>query len=224
MRIGGLQKFSLIDYPGKMAAVIFTQGCNFRCPYCQNARLVEPALYGELIPEGEVLAFLERRQGKLEGVVVSGGEPTLQPDLISFLDKLKRLGYLIKLDTNGSQPKVLEKIIDLRLVNYVAMDVKAPLEKYSIAAGAGLNVSRIKQSIKIIIRSGIAHQFRTTMVKSLCPLTDIEKIRSLVEGARRYTLQPFIPRENILDKALLKEENYTPEEIQEFEHALAIPE
>ena len=223
MRIGGLQKFSIIDYPGKMAAVIFTQGCNFRCPYCQNAQLVEPALYGELIPEGEVLAFLGKRQGKLEGGVVSGGEPTLQPDLISFLDQLKCLGYLVKLDTNGSHPEVLEKIIDLRLINYVAMDIKAPLEKYSKVAGVCVNVSQIQQSINIIMDSEIAHEFRTTMVKSLCPLTDIGKIRSLIPEDEHYTLQPFIPRDTILDKGLLALENYTPQEIQEFQHALALP-
>ncbi len=222
MRIGGLQKFSLIDYPGKMAAVIFTQGCNFRCPYCQNARLVEPTLYSELIPEGEVLAFLKKRQGKLEGIVVSGGEPTLQPDLISFLDQLKCLGYLVKLDTNGSHPEVLEKIIDLRLINYVAMDIKAPLEKYNTAAGVSVSVDSIKESIRVIIHSGIAHQFRTTLVKPLCSAADIQNMRSLVDGAQEYILQPFIPRDNILDQQLLTQPNYTSKEIQELQHALVL--
>lgn len=223
MRIGGFQKFSIIDYPGKMAAVIFTQGCNFRCPYCQNAQLVEPARYGELIPEEEVLTFLEKRQGKLQGVVVSGGEPTLQPDLISFLDQLKCLGYLVKLDTNGSHPEVLEKVINLRLINFVAMDIKAPLKKYPQVIGSSVDISRIQQSINIIIDSEIAHEFRTTMVKSLCPLEDIEQIRALIPEAERYTLQSFIPRDNILDKNLLTQKNYTPQEIQEFQHALTLP-
>lgn len=223
MRIGGLQKFSLIDYPGKMAAIIFSQGCNFRCPFCHNPELVDPKLYRELIPEEKVLAFLRKRQGKLGGVVISGGEPTLQSDLISFLDKIRCLGYFIKLDTNGSHPEVLEKIIDLRLVNYVAMDIKAPLKKYNTAAGVSVSGDSIKESIRVIISSGIAHQFRTTLVKPLCSAADIQDMRLLVGGAQEYTLQSFVPHDHIFDKNLLTQENYTPKEIQEFQHELAFP-
>ena len=222
MRIGGFQKFSLIDYPGKIAAVIFAQGCNFRCPYCHNPQLVDPKFYSQLIAEKEVLQFLKKRQGQLEGVVVSGGEPTLQPDLISFLDKIRCLGYLIKLDTNGNQPKILGKVIDLKLVNYVAMDIKAPLDKYSKSAGVCFNTDCIKESIDIIINSGIAHEFRTTLVKFLCSPADIDNIRLLIQGAQKYTLQKFVPHKNIIDKTLLGKENYTSEEIEKFRHELAV--
>ncbi|HEC86320.1 MAG TPA: anaerobic ribonucleoside-triphosphate reductase activating protein, partial [Thermoplasmatales archaeon] len=130
MIIGGFQRFSLIDYPGKICAIIFTQGCNFRCPYCHNPELVNPKLFQEPIDENDIFRFLEMRKGKLDAVEITGGEPTLQPDLIEFMRKIKAMGFLIKLDTNGTNPEVVEKIIKNKLVDYIAMDVKAPLEKY----------------------------------------------------------------------------------------------
>ncbi|OQX50761.1 MAG: anaerobic ribonucleoside-triphosphate reductase activating protein [Candidatus Cloacimonas sp. 4484_209] len=130
MKIGGFQKVSLIDYPGKICAIVFTRGCNFRCPYCHNPELVLPENYSPLIPEEEIFSFLEKRRGKLDAVEITGGEPTLQEDLTEFIRKIKEMGFLVKLDTNGSFPSVLEKVIYSGLVDYIAMDVKAPLEKY----------------------------------------------------------------------------------------------
>ncbi|HRR41920.1 MAG TPA: anaerobic ribonucleoside-triphosphate reductase activating protein, partial [Syntrophales bacterium] len=130
MNIGALQKFSLIEYPGKICAIVFTQGCNFRCPYCHNRELVDPEAYGPTITESDVFSFLEKRKKKLDAVTVTGGEPTLQPDIFSFLEKLKTMGYLTKVDSNGSHPEVLKKLIDSRLVDYIALDVKAPLARY----------------------------------------------------------------------------------------------
>lgn len=135
MQIGGLQKFSLLDYPGKISAVVFTQGCNFRCPYCHNPELVDPARYQECLPEEEIFSFLETRRGKLEAVTVTGGEPTLQKSLAPFLRRIKDMGFLVKLDTNGSRPDVLEELLRQKLIDYIAMDIKAPLEKYEAVTG-----------------------------------------------------------------------------------------
>lgn len=209
MRIGGLQKLSLIDYPGKLAAVVFTQGCNFRCGYCHNPELVLPQEYCPVISEEEVMAFLRSRQEYLEGVVVTGGEPTVQGDIISFLDKIKRLGYLVKLDTNGSRPEVLKQLLSLRLVNYVAMDVKSSLSRYREVINAPLSVEKIEESIQTIIDSGIQHEFRTTVVKAFHPCQDLLEIRSLVEGARRYNLQMARLDGKILDNSLLAHEPYS---------------
>ena len=220
MRIGGLIKFSLIDYPGKMAAVIFTQGCNLRCPFCHNPELVVPELFHPSIPEIEIFEFLKKRQKQLEGVVVTGGEPTIHEDLISFLDKINQMGYLVKLDTNGTNPRRLKIIINLKLINYIAMDVKAPLEKYPILVGRNINTDLIKESIDIILSSSIAYEFRTTLVKSLLGKEDISRILVLIEGAERYFLNPFISRESILDKTLLEKESYTGEEIEGFQWSL----
>ena len=216
MRIGGLQKLSLIDYPGKLAAVVFTQGCNFRCGYCHNPELVLPQEYCPVVPEEEVMAFLRSRQEYLEGVVVTGGEPTVQGDLISFLDKIKRLGYLVKLDTNGSQPGVLKQLISLRLVNYVAMDVKSSLGRYREVINAPLSVEKIEESIRAIIDSGIQHEFRTTVVKAFHSVGDLLEIRSLVEGARQYNLQRARLDGKILDKGLLAQEQYSDAEFDRF--------
>ena len=132
MKIGGLLKFTLIDFPGRPAAVVFTQGCNFRCRYCHNPELVYPHMFAEPVAEEEIDAFLKRRQGTLEGIVVSGGEPTLHEDLPQFLAKLKGMGYATKLDTNGTRPEVLKQLIQGKLLDFIAMDLKAPLEKYSL--------------------------------------------------------------------------------------------
>jgi len=134
MIIGGLQRFSLIDYPGKISAILFTRGCNFRCPYCHNPELVDPQRYAEPWQEEEYWAFLQSRTQKLDAVVVTGGEPTLQEDLEPFLEKIRKMGFLIKLDTNGSNPDVLKDLLSANLVDYIAMDIKAPLEKYSEVA------------------------------------------------------------------------------------------
>jgi len=154
MKIGGLQKFSLLDYPGKISAVIFTQGCNFRCAYCHNPELVDPERFQACIPEEEVFAYLKKRRGLLEAVTVTGGEPTIQKGLIPFIRRIKAMGYLVKLDTNGSMPEVLEELIRQKLIDYIAMDIKAPLEKYEDVIGVPVNWEIIRQSIDVIKESG----------------------------------------------------------------------
>lgn len=212
MQIGGLIKLSLIDYPGKTAAVVFCQGCNFRCPYCHNKELVIPACFGAPIPEQEIISFLVKRKGLLEGVVVSGGEPTLQKDIVSFIRKIKSFGFSVKLDTNGSRPDVLEEVIAGKWVDFIAMDIKAPLERYQQIAGVEVEAVLIRKSIEMIKGSGIAHQFRTTVVKALVNHEDFPAIRDLVEGTQSYVLQSFVARDNILDPALIKSPVYSEEE------------
>ncbi|MBR4355786.1 MAG: anaerobic ribonucleoside-triphosphate reductase activating protein, partial [Elusimicrobiaceae bacterium] len=146
MKFGGLIKFTLIDFPGRPAAVIFTQGCNFRCRYCHNPELVYPHLFTEPVPQEEIMSFLQRRQGTLEGVVVSGGEPTLHDDLPAFMASVKALGYALKLDTNGSRPDMIQELIDKKLVDYIAMDLKAPLEKYALITGVDTNPEILTRS------------------------------------------------------------------------------
>lgn len=189
MKIGGFQKFSLIDYPGKIAAVIFTQGCNFRCFYCHNPELVFPEKFGELYDTAEVLSFLEKRRNRLEGIVISGGEPTLQGDLIDFTGKIKKMAYSVKLDTNGTNPEVIKEMISRGLLDYIAMDIKAPLEKYNLIAGAVVNLIDIKESIRIIESSGIDYNFRTTADNSFLPDKDISAITSLLLDREKYRVQ-----------------------------------
>ncbi len=191
MKIGGLQKCSLIDFPGKIAAVIFAQGCPWRCPWCYNRSLVLPGEYGPLLPEDEVIAFLKTRLRQLEGVVVTGGEPTFQPDLLHFLKKLRSLGFLVKLDTNGYRPEVVDAAMEAKLVDYIAMDVKAPLEKYNLATGRRIPLKKIRRSIDLIRNSGLDHEFRTTIVPGLHTEEDIDEILKLIQGSRRYALQTF---------------------------------
>jgi len=197
MHIGGWVKVSLIDYPGKIATVLFTKGCNFRCPYCQNSNLV---LHPESLPEidpAEVLQFLTGRRGLMDGVVITGGEPTLQQDIEGFLRKARGQGLAIKLDTNGYRPQVLRELLAAGLLDYVAMDIKASLAKYSLAAGVPVNTRRIEASVKLIVSSGIDHEFRTTVVPGIVEQGDILEIAKLIAGAKRYVLQQFRPRGTI---------------------------
>ena len=160
MRIGGFQKVSLIDYPGKVAAVVFTQGCNFRCPFCHNMELVLPSCFDDPMNEDDVLNFLTTRIGKLQGVVITGGEPTLHSGLPDFIKKIKAMGFLVKLDSNGSRPCILQRLVDNKLVDYIAMDIKAPIERYEEVSGVNVNIDHIQQSIQIIMDSGLDHQKR----------------------------------------------------------------
>ena len=203
MIIGGFQRFSLIDYPGKICAIIFTQGCNFRCPYCHNPELVNPKLFQEPIDEDDIFRFLEMRKGKLDAVEITGGEPTLQPDLIEFMRKIKAMGFLIKLDTNGTNPEVVEKIIKNKLVDYIAMDVKAPLEKYEKVVRAKVDKQKIKETISLIMNSHIDYEFRTTIIKNILTKEDIIDIAKTIKGSKLYVLQKFI-HSKILDPSLAK--------------------
>lgn len=162
MRIGGCQKTSLVDFPGKVAAVVFAQGCDFRCPWCHNRQLVDPDRFGPGIPVDDVFRHLAARVGKLSGVVVSGGEPTLQPGLADFFGQVRALGFSTKLDTNGSRPGVVEGLVSRGLLDFVAVDLKAPWDRYDEACGKEVDADALRGTIAILRSSGIAHQLRTT--------------------------------------------------------------
>ena len=194
MQIRGWVKTSLIDFPGRIATVLFTSGCNFRCPYCQNSGLV---LHPESLPEinpADIFQLLRRRRGLVDGVVITGGEPTLQRGLEDFLRKLKELDLATKLDTNGYRPEVLRELLERGLLDYVAMDIKASPAKYSLAAGVPIDLRRIEESIGLILSSGIEHEFRTTVVPGIVAPEDIEEMAKIIAGARKYVLQQFRPQ------------------------------
>ena len=191
MIIKGIQKLTLLDFPGRVGCTIFTAGCNFRCPFCHNASLVL-GNEGELIDEGDIFAHLEARKGRLTGVCISGGEPTLQPDLISFIKRVREMGYAVKLDTNGYRPDVLKKLIDGGLVDYIAMDIKTSRERYSEVAGVDVDVAKIEKSASLIMSCGIDYEFRTTVVKELHSGEDFTNIGNWLAGAKAYFLQGFI--------------------------------
>jgi len=219
VKIGGLQRISLNDYPGRICATVFIQGCNFRCPYCHNPELVDPDRYGPLIPEEEVLSFLDKRRGRLEAVTVTGGEPTLQKGLGGFLTAVKEMKYLVKLDTNGSDPEALYALIAGKLIDYIAMDVKGPLERYDAIVSVKVDGSRINQSIGLIIDSGIAHEFRTTVVRSQLAIDDFPLIAERIKGGRLYVLQPFVGKRT-LDDAFHSEASYTLDELSSIRDIL----
>ncbi len=192
MVIGGLHPCSFSDYPGKTAAVIFTQGCNFCCTFCHNGHLI-PKNGIRALPVGECLDFLKRRKGLVDSVVVSGGEPTIHTDLPGFMRRVKELCFDVKLDTNGSLPEVVEQLIEEGLVDYIAMDIKAPIEKYSLLAGKKVDTDAIEKSIEIIGRSAIPHHFRTTAVHTMLSEDDMAAIRQMVPAGSRHVVQPFVP-------------------------------
>lgn len=218
MIIGGLEKFSLNDYPGKSSAIIFTQGCNFRCGFCHNPELVLTDQYLKEIPEKEIFKFLDSRRGKLDAVVVSGGEPTIHQDLPKFLKKIKAMGFLVKLDTNGSNPEMLQKILKEGIVDYLAMDIKAPVdaENYKKVTGIKFDekgIEKIKKSIAFIINSGLQHEFRTTVVKSLLSLDNVRQIAFQIKGAQNYFLQKFVSSGKLLNPLLQNETSYSDSEL-----------
>ena len=215
MIIGGIQKFSLVDYPGVPSAVIFLAGCNMRCGYCHNPELVLPERYGDPYDIAELQNFLTSRISKLHGVVITGGEPTLRKELPQFIQEIKSMGFKIKLDTNGTNPRMLKTILEDELVDYVAMDIKGPPEKYIQITQRPISVSDIQQSIDIILSSKIRHEFRTTAVKSQLSSVDFERIGQLIKGAQLFSFQKFVPTKT-LDPCFADEEAYTEEEMNVF--------
>lgn len=220
MRIGGLQKCSLIDYPGKVACVIFTQGCNFRCPYCHNRELVLPEHFNETIPEEDVLTLLVKRREYLDGAVITGGEPTEQENLLQFMMKVKEMGYLLKLDTNGSRPHIIRAVIQQGLADYFAMDIKTSLEKYHKAIGVNFPVELIEESIALIKDSSIQYEFRTTVVQPFCEFEDVCRVSLLVKDHKRYHLQAFRESPKMINRNLSKVDQMTSDEVQEWERRL----
>ncbi len=192
MLIGGFQKFSLSDFPGRSAALIFTQGCNFMCPWCHNKSLLPRLpLNGTLYSEDIILRFMACRAGMLDAVVITGGEPTLHADLPEFAGRIKSLGYAIKLDTNGSAPRMLSRLIASGLVDYIAMDIKAPIDRYAALAGVEPPAGAISESISLIAESGMEHEFRTTFVDHLLSESDMDGIMSLVPPGSRHRIQEY---------------------------------
>lgn len=211
MKIAQVQKSSLIEYPGKISAILFMQGCNFLCPYCHNPELVDPSLFTDPLSEEEILAWLKKRRGLLDAVVITGGEPTLQPDLIPFIRRIKALGYLVKLDTNGSCPDVLSEALSQGLTDYVAMDIKAALTRYPEVAMRDIDIRKIETSIRTIMSSTASYEFRTTLVADLLSIDDIIAIGELIKGAPKYILQKFTPSKHV-DHTYISSESFTQEE------------
>jgi pyruvate formate lyase activating enzyme len=224
MIIGGLQKLTLIDYPEHLAAIIFTQGCNFRCHFCYNPKLVVPQLVApakngaghSFINENGLFGFLKERQKKLDAVVITGGEPTLHSDLPEFIKKIKELGYLVKLDTNGTNPEMLVKLLQAKLLNYIAMDLKAPLEKYNLITGVKAPLNNIKKSIKIIIQSGLPYEFRTTVLPEFHQAEDIEKMGELIKDADKWYLQKFQSKPDLVDEKFKGKKSYKDKEMDDL--------
>lgn len=208
IKIGGVQKFSLLDYPDKISAIIFTSGCNFRCGYCHNPELFSSNSEWN---EEKVLEFLRTRQGKLDGVVITGGEPTIHKGLPEFIKKIKALDFLVKLDTNGTNPQMLKKMVQSNLIDYVAMDIKAPLSKYKMITG--VEPIGVDESIKFLLKGKIPYEFRTTALSSQLLIKDFEEIGKLISGADKYFIQKFVPSK-ILDDNLLADKGYTDSEIK----------
>lgn len=214
MKIQGFQKLTLLDYPGKTAATIFTGGCNFRCPFCHNSQLVlTPNDYPEITQE-EILCELERRSGFIDGVCITGGEPLLWNDITPFVNKIKELGLLVKIDTNGSMPLKLQELLESGNIDYVAMDIKNSLERYAETVGiVGFDVSPIVQSVQLLKEHNTEYEFRTTVVKELHSESDIESIGKWLQGEDRYFLQSYKLSDGVIDKTLSP---HTPETMREF--------
>lgn len=221
MEIGGLQKLTLIDYPGRLACTVFLIGCNFKCPFCYSSELVLPQKIKNQprIKEADFFNFLKGKKEFLEGVVVCGGEPSINEGLVKFIKKIKKMGFLVKLDTNGSNPQLLEKLIKDDLVDYVAMDIKAPKEKYSKLTGKKINVKNIEKSIKVLKDSRIDHEFRTTIVPKLLDKKDILKIARWIGPGGKYYLQNF-RGEKTIDPKLEKVKPYPSDYLFEIKKTI----
>ncbi|MBE6912745.1 MAG: anaerobic ribonucleoside-triphosphate reductase activating protein [Ruminococcaceae bacterium] len=224
MRISGFQKLTLLDFPGKTAATIFTGGCNFRCPFCHNAFLVTDLAMAEDFSEEEVLSYLKKRQGILDGVCITGGEPLMQKDIESFMEKVKAFGLAIKLDTNGTYPDKLIYLVEKGLVDYVAMDIKSSREKYGEAAGIeSFDTTDVEKSVSFLLSGKVDYEFRTTIVRELHDIEDIEKISEWIRGAKRYFLQNFVDSGNLIGEGMSAHDKETLEEMRKIA-AKTIPE
>lgn len=219
LKIGGWQPFSLIDYPETRAAIIFTKGCNFRCGYCHNPELACLAGSGDYQAE-QILEFLEHRIGKLEGLVITGGEPTLQPDLLPFMKRVKEMGYRIKLDSNGSSPKILKQAVSEGLTDYVAMDIKAPIEKYREVSHYGGLIDNIEESRQFLMQGTVPYEFRTTVVRDQLTPDDFEQIGKEIAGSPFYAIQKFIPTKT-MDKTFLEKQAYSDQEMARIQEIMS---
>lgn len=214
MRIHGLNKTTLLDYPGRLAATIFTGSCNFRCPFCHNAELVLCPGEQPLVEEEEIFEFLKKRRGIVQGVCITGGEPTLQPDLEDFIDRIREAGYPVKLDTNGYRPDVLWRLMSRDKLDCVAMDIKSSRKGYAEAAGLDrLDLARIEESAAMLKSGSIPYEFRTTVVKGIHKAEDFEDIGRWLEGAQAYYLQAYVESDNVMVPGF---ESFSREEMEGF--------
>ncbi len=201
MKIGGINTLTLLDFPGKVSAIVFTAGCNFRCGYCHNVQFVLPdqieKLKGSFIPEEKFFNFLDQRKGLLDGVVVSGGEPTIHPDLPDFLKKIKEKGFLTKLDTNGTNPKMLQKLLEEKLLDYIAMDIKMPLDEYESLTGLKIHTDSLRECVELIKNSDIDYEFRTTIINEFHDTETLERIFKDIGHVKNFTLQNFRPEKTL---------------------------
>ena len=226
MIIGGLEKLSILDYPDHLAAIIFTQGCNFRCHFCYNPKLVlsregEDEKYKKEkgfspLSTEDLFLFLRKRFGRLDGVVITGGEPTLHPDLPFFISEIKKMGYDVKLDTNGTNPKMLKGLIASKLIDYIAMDLKAPFDKYEETVSAQVICDDLEKSVKMIIRSGLPHEFRTTVVPGLLEKEDFKVMGEIIKGADNWYLQKFKSDTDLVDSNYRGKKSYSDIEMNKF--------
>lgn len=217
MIVCGYEKFSMVDFDEKIACTVFTGGCNFRCPFCHNGALVVGNVKAEQIDEHEVFDYLEKRKGLVDAVCVTGGEPTLQSDLKDFLRKVRDMGYLTKLDTNGLRPDVLKDVLKEKLVDYVAMDVKNSLQKYAVTVGLeSVDTSKIKESINTLLSSDVEYEFRTTLIKEFHTAGDMEKIADTINGAQRYFMQKYKDNEECISHGFSPIEKDEAEKFKAF--------
>ena len=201
MIISGLQKLTLLDFPGYIACTIFTRGCNMRCPFCQNQGLVVPEHFDskEIIPTKDIIEFLQSRKSRLQGICITGGEPTLQTDLIEFIKQVKSIGYKVKLDTNGTNPEIIKTLIDNNLLDYIAMDIKNDLSRYEHTSGTSMAKESILKSIDIIKDADIEYEFRTTVVKELHDEESFQNITKIIGHVTNYSLQYYEETENVIN-------------------------
>ncbi len=221
MEFAYLQKLTMVDFPGKIASTVFTIGCNFRCPFCHNPELVVPPFADAMFDDNDILKFLSSRKGKITGLCITGGEPTLHgKKLAMFMEKVKLLGYVIKLDTNGSNPEVLKQYIEYGLVDYVAMDIKTSRKKYYLATGLTVEegekiVKNVSQSIEILMESGIPFELRTTAVPGYVDIEDFWDIREWISGIPLYAIQRY-HKDKVLDEQLSPDISYSRNDLEKF--------
>ena len=217
MQIHGFQKMTLLDFPGKVAATVFTGGCNFRCPFCHNALLVTGLSEAPAFDEEDVLAHLKKKAGLLDGVAITGGEPLLQRDVGSFLEKVRDMGYQIKLDTNGSFPERLRDLVERGLVDYVAVDIKNRPEKYAETVGLkSFDLAPVRETVDFLLSGAVDYEFRTTVVRQFHTVDDVAAAAAWIRGARRYFLQNFVDSGNLLDPGCT---GVSPEEMRAMAEA-----
>ena len=219
--VKGLQKTSLVDYPPYIASTVFVGRCNFRCPFCHNPDLVLDYEVMSDISEEELFAHLVSRKGIVDGVCVTGGEPTLYKGLPLFIKRVRDLGFLVKLDTNGSNPEMLKFLVDQRLVNYVAMDVKAPKDKYVVAAGLSVDLEKVNESVEFLKEGKVNYEFRTTFVPCLIGKEDVIKIGLWLEGADKFFIQQFVSSARLLSKDFENKKPFSLKELEEFRELLS---